>query len=78
MLILSRRSGESLNLGDEIKITVLEVNGKQVKLGLQVPEDIAVYREEIYLQVQESNTVAANIREEDLLAVADIWKTGKK
>ncbi len=78
MLILSRRSGESLNLGDEIKITVLEVNGKQVKLGLQVPDDMAVYREEIYLQVQESNTVAANIREEDLLAVADIWKTGKK
>ncbi len=78
MLILSRRSGESLNLGDEIKITVLDVNGKQVKLGLQVPDDMAVYREEIYLQVQESNTVAANIREEDLLAVADIWKKEKK
>ncbi len=78
MLILSRRSGESLNLGDEIRITVLEVNGKQVKLGLDVPDDMAVYREEIYLQVQESNAVAARVREEDVLAVADIWTTQKK
>ena len=51
------------------------MNGKQVKLGLDVPNNMAVYREEIFLQVQESNAVAARVREEDVLAVADIWKT---
>ncbi|MDL2307733.1 carbon storage regulator CsrA, partial [Desulfovibrio sp. OttesenSCG-928-C06] len=50
MLILSRRAGESLHIGDQIKITVFSVQGKQVKLGIDVPPDTLVYREEVYLR----------------------------
>jgi len=49
MLILTRKAGESLHLGDDIKITVLKIQGNQVKLGLDVPKALTVYREEVYL-----------------------------
>ena len=49
MLILSRRPGESVHVGDDIKITILSIKGQQIKLGLEVPEHMPVYREEIYL-----------------------------
>ncbi len=51
MLILSRKPGESIILGDDVKITVVDVSGKQVRLGIDAPKDIAVYREEIYQQI---------------------------
>ena len=48
MLILTRRPGESLYLGDDIRITVLSLQGKQVKIGISLPRDMVVYREEVY------------------------------
>jgi carbon storage regulator len=53
MLILSRRIGETLMIGDEIKITVLGVNGAQVRLGVDAPEEVEVYREELYTRIQQ-------------------------
>lgn len=73
MLILSRRPGESLHLGDDIKITVLSVKGQQIKLGLDVPEHMPVYREEIYLKVQIQNASALELDNNDLLAAATLW-----
>ena len=55
MLILTRRPGESLYLGENIRITVLGMQGKQVKLGLEVPGDTTVYREEVYKRVIEES-----------------------
>ncbi len=52
MLLLQRRIGESIYIGDDIKITVLEATGRQVRLGIQAPRDIAVHREEIYHRIQ--------------------------
>jgi carbon storage regulator len=52
MLILSRRSGESVMIGDGITVTVLGVKGTQVRLGFTAPLDIAVHREEVYLRLQ--------------------------
>jgi carbon storage regulator len=77
MLILTRRAGESLHLGDNIKITVFSIQGKQVKLGIHVPDDIVVYREEIYLRVKEENRQAALADNSDLLAAAELWQ-GKR
>jgi carbon storage regulator len=77
MLILSRRPGESLHLGDNIKITVLSVKGKQIKLGLEVPEDTPIYRDELYRWVQEQNRLALQASEQDLKRVAGIWKKKK-
>jgi carbon storage regulator len=73
MLILTRRPGESVHLGDTIKITVLSVKGKQVKIGLEVPEDIPVYREELYLKVKQQNLMAMEALDQDLLAAASLW-----
>jgi len=58
MLILTRRPGESLYLGENIKLKVLSIQGKQIKLGLEVPEDMTVYREEVYLKIKEQNSLA--------------------
>ncbi|SKA72864.1 carbon storage regulator CsrA [Desulfobaculum bizertense] len=77
MLILTRRPGESIYLGDDIKITVLGVQGKQIKLGLEVPEDLPVYREEVYLRVQEQNRLALQLSDQDLLAATQLWQTEK-
>ena len=77
MLILSRRPGESLHLGDNIKITVLSIKGKQIKLGLEVPEDTPIYRDELYRRVQEQNRLALQASEQDLQRVAGIWKKKK-
>ncbi|MBE5967372.1 MAG: carbon storage regulator CsrA [Lachnospiraceae bacterium] len=59
MLALSRKINESIIIGNEIEITVLEVKGDQVKLGISAPKSIPVYRKEIYLQIQEANKEAA-------------------
>ena len=53
MLVLTRRSGETLHIGDNISVTVLEVRGNQAKIGVEAPKDIPVHREEIYLKIQE-------------------------
>ena len=73
MLILTRRAGESLYVGDDIKITVFSIQGKQVKLGIEVPGATPVYREEVYLRVKEENRQALLADNNDLLAAAALW-----
>jgi len=54
MLILTRKTGESLLVGDDVEITVLSVRGSQVKLGVNAPKDIAVHRQEIYQKIKDT------------------------
>lgn len=64
MLILTRRIGESLNIGDEIKITLLGIKGNQVRIGIEAPRDVQVHREEIYDKIKRE-TRKANRRMPD-------------
>ncbi len=58
MLALSRKTGESIVIGNDIEITVLEMRGDQVKLGINAPKSVPIYRKEIYVQIQEANKEA--------------------
>jgi len=78
MLILTRRSGQSLYVGDNIRITVLGIQGKQVKIGLELPEDMTVYRDEVYQRVMEENRMAIQTSNADLLVAAELWQDSKK
>ncbi|MBX9703176.1 MAG: carbon storage regulator CsrA [Silvanigrellaceae bacterium] len=53
MLILTRRIGETIVLGEEVRVTVLGINGKQIRLGFDAPKCISIHREEIYKRIQE-------------------------
>lgn len=78
MLILTRRPGESLYLGDNIRITILGMQGKQVRIGLAVPDDMVVYREEVYRGIMAENRMALETSNVDLLAATQIWYDKKK
>jgi carbon storage regulator len=58
MLVLSRRAGEAIVIGNDITVTVLEVRGDQIRLGIDAPRSVSVHREEVYLEVVKQNTEA--------------------
>lgn len=60
MLALARKVNESIILNDNIEVTVLEVKGDQVKIGINAPKDVPIYRKELFVQIQEANAAAAN------------------
>jgi len=59
MLILTRKSGESITIGDDVKVTVVDVKGKQVRIGIDAPRSYTIHREEVYISIQEENRRAA-------------------
>ena len=60
MLILTRRVGETLMVGDEVTVTVLGVKGNQVRIGVNAPKDVAVHREEIYERIKQEQGATGN------------------
>jgi carbon storage regulator len=59
MLVLTRKLNESIMVGDDVKITIVDVKGDQVKLGITAPREVAVHREEVYREIQKENQLAA-------------------
>ena len=59
MLALSRKKGEALMINNDIEITVLDIKGEQVKIGISAPKEVPVYRKEVYIQIQEANKEAS-------------------
>ena len=61
MLALSRKKNEAPIINNNIEITILEIKGEQVKLGISAPKEVPVYRKEVYIQIQEANKEAVNV-----------------
>ena len=74
MLILMRKLGESINIGEDIKISVGGIHGRQVRIGIDVPINVVVYREEIYVKIQEENHNASKFLTKDLKEIVDLIK----
>lgn len=66
MLVLTRKVNQSIVIGDDIEVVVLEVRGEQVRIGVRAPKAIAVHRKEIYEQIRQENLNAASVSAEDL------------
>lgn len=61
MLALTRKKGESLVINNNVEITVLDIRGDQVKIGITAPKDVPIYRKEVYLQIQKENQAAISV-----------------
>jgi carbon storage regulator len=61
MLILTRKIGETITIGDRIKIVVVDIKGKQVRLGVEAPQETTIFREEIFQKIQAENQLAAQL-----------------
>ncbi len=77
MLVLTRKLGESIAIGDDIKVTIIEIKGKQVRVGIEAPQQTVVHREEIYQRIQEENRMAALISPVHLKKISDFWRKTK-
>ena len=62
MLALSRKKKEAIVINNNIEITILEVKGDQVKIGINAPKEVPIYRKEVYLQIQEANSEAVSVK----------------
>ncbi|WFR56806.1 carbon storage regulator CsrA [Anaerocolumna sp. AGMB13025] len=60
MLALTRKLNESIMIGNDIELSILEIKGDQVKIGISAPKSVPIYRKEIYIQIQEANKESAN------------------
>jgi carbon storage regulator len=74
LLILTRKLGESITIGDEIKVTVLGVFGRQVRIGIEAPPKVVVHREEVYVRIQNENRKAAKSVKQDLGSIVRALK----
>jgi carbon storage regulator len=74
MLILTRKAGETIRIGDDIVISVMEIRGNQVRLGINAPRSVTVHRQEVYDQIQEQNIQATRALPSDKALVQDLWQ----
>ena len=75
MLVLTRKLGESIAIDDHIKIVVVQIKGKQVRLGIQAPKETKIHREEVYLAIQNQNQESSTTTSDSTKAVAELLKT---
>ena len=73
MLVLTRKAGESIVIGSQIRITVLEMQGRQIRLGIEAPSEIPVHRGEVYERIKEENEQAAMAGADELKALSKVW-----
>lgn len=72
MLALARKVNQSIMIGNDIEITLLEIKGDQIKIGINAPKNVPIYRKEIYAQIQEENKSA--VQEVDMTKIRDLFE----
>jgi carbon storage regulator len=76
MLVLSRQRDETIMIGDDIEITVVDIRGDKVRLGIQAPKEVTVHRKEVYEAIRRENRAAAQVKPEDLSGLGKISPKG--
>jgi carbon storage regulator len=74
MLVLSRQRDQTIMIGDDIEITVVDIRGDKVRLGINAPSEVPVHRKEVYEAIKRENRAAANVKPEDIAKVTGIHK----
>ena len=74
MLVLTRKSGEAINVGDTITVTVLEVRGNQVRLGIQAPDDVIIHRKKLYEKIKSENLMSSGLSIDDFKHIRERLK----
>jgi carbon storage regulator len=74
MLVLTRKLGEVLRIGDGITVKIVEIKGKQVKIGISAPVDLSIYREEIYEKIQAENRLSAELSMDIFGKIKEVFK----
>jgi len=75
MLILTRKLGERVTIGDDITITLLEIKGTQIKLGIEAPKSISIHRQEIYERIRRENLESSDVGESDLSRATSLFRS---
>jgi carbon storage regulator len=78
MLVLTRKAGESVIIGDDVVITVLEIRGDVIRIGIKAPRDVQVHREEVYRELQSANREAASPDDAAVEALAELLRPATK
>jgi carbon storage regulator len=78
MLVLTRKSNQSIMIGNDIEVSVLSIMGEKVRIGIQAPRDIPVFRKEVYLEIQQEEASSANGRREVDAALEKLGGAGDK
>jgi carbon storage regulator len=74
MLVLTRKLGESIAIDDHIKIRVVQIKGKQVRLGIEAPRETKIHREEVYLAIQDTNKESVGVSHETTRSISKMLK----
>lgn len=77
MLVLTRKLGESIRIGDDIVVKVVDLDSRHVKLGIEAPRSVSVNRQEIYERIQKENKAASESKDQNLKNVADAFRKSK-
>ena len=76
MLILTRKAGESIRIGDDIVIKIVDTDSRHVKIGIEAPRSVAVNRQEIFEKIQKENREASASQDDGLRSIADLLRSG--
>lgn len=74
MLVLTRRIGESIKINEDVKITVIDIKGKNIRLGIEAPKETKIYREEVFLRIKQENRSAATPADIDMGKISQLMK----